>query len=44
MIRDAGKTEFKGVPTRTAVAIGPAPVEAIDLITGPEGQVATKLA
>jgi len=44
LIRDAGKTEFKGVPTRTAVAIGPAPVEAIDRITGPEGEVATKLA
>ena len=44
LIRDAGKTEFKGVPTRTALAIGPAPVEAIDAITDKEGRVATKLA
>jgi PTH2 family peptidyl-tRNA hydrolase len=44
IIRDAGKTEFKGVPTLTALAIGPAPVEAIDAITGPEGLVETKLA
>lgn len=44
LITDAGHTEFHGVPTRTAVAIGPAPVEAIDRITGPEGLVATKLA
>ncbi len=44
LIRDAGKTEFKGVPTRTAVAIGPGSVAAIDAITGPEGQIATKLA
>jgi len=44
LIRDAGKTEFKGVPTLTALAIGPAPVEAIDPITGPQGLVATKLA
>lgn len=44
LIRDAGKTEFGGVPTYTAVAVGPAPVEAIDPITGPEGAVTTKLA
>lgn len=44
LIRDAGKTEFKGVPTLTALAIGPAPVAAIDPITGPDGQVKTKLA
>jgi PTH2 family peptidyl-tRNA hydrolase len=44
LIRDAGKTEFGGVPTYTAVAVGPAEVEAIDLVTGPEGAVATKLA
>jgi len=44
LIRDAGKTEFGGVPTYTAVAVGPAEVEAIDRITGPEGAVRTKLA
>lgn len=44
LIRDAGHTEFGGVPTLTACAIGPARVEDIDRITGPEGAVATKLA
>ncbi|RME24415.1 MAG: aminoacyl-tRNA hydrolase [Deltaproteobacteria bacterium] len=44
LIRDAGHTEFGGVPTLTACAIGPARVEDIDPITGPEGAVATKLA
>ena len=44
LITDAGKTEFKGVPTRTAVAIGPAALQEIDPITGPDGLVATKLA
>jgi len=44
LIRDAGKTEFGGVPTYTAVAVGPADVDLIDTITGPEGAVATKLA
>ena len=34
IITDAGKTEFNGVPTRTAVAIGPAEVEKVDAITG----------
>ncbi len=34
MIRDSGRTEFGGVPTLTACAIGPAAVEEIDLITG----------
>ncbi|MGL5721286.1 MAG: aminoacyl-tRNA hydrolase [Brevinema sp.] len=33
LIRDAGKTEFDGVPTLTAVAVGPAPVELVDAIT-----------
>ena len=33
-----------GVPTHTAVAIGPAVAVEIDVITGPEGIVATKLA
>lgn len=34
LIRDAGKTEFGGVPTYTALAVGPAPVGKIDEITG----------
>ena len=34
IITDAGKTEFNGVPTRTAVAIGPDEVLKIDSITG----------
>ncbi len=33
IIRDAGKTEFGGVPTITAVGFGPAPTELIDPIT-----------
>lgn len=34
LITDAGLTEFGGVPTRTAVAIGPDLSERIDRITG----------
>ena len=34
IITDAGKTEFSGVPTKTAVAIGPGEVSKIDEITG----------
>jgi len=34
LIQDAGLTEFDGVPTYTAVAIGPAKSEDIDKITG----------
>ena len=34
IITDAGKTEFGGVPTKTAVAIGPDDDESIDKITG----------
>lgn len=44
VITDSGRTEFKGVPTRTVVAIGPGEISEIDAITGPEGVVATKLA
>lgn len=44
LIRDAGKTEFGGVPTYTTVALGPAESSAIDAISGPNGAVATKLA
>jgi peptidyl-tRNA hydrolase, PTH2 family len=34
IIQDAGKTEFHGIPTYTAGAIGPANDEEIDEITG----------
>lgn len=34
IIRDSGRTEFSGVPTLTACAIGPAPAEEIDQVTG----------
>ena len=34
IIKDAGKTEFGGKPTYTALAIGPDDVEKIDKITG----------
>lgn len=34
IIQDAGLTEFKGIPTYTAVAIGPAEAEEIDKLTG----------
>ena len=34
LIIDSGKTEFDGVPTATAVAIGPDEVEKLDQITG----------
>lgn len=35
-IIDSGKTEFDGVPTPTAVAIGPDEVEKLDRVTGKE--------
>jgi len=44
LIRDSGRTEFGGVPTLTAVAVGPALVADIDPITGRDGAVPTKLA
>lgn len=34
LVTDAGRTEFNGVPTKTCLAIGPAPSEIVDLITG----------
>lgn len=34
LITDNGNTEFHGVPTKTALAIGPDESEAIDVITG----------
>ena len=33
-ITDAGRTEFNGVPTDTCIAVGPAPMDVIDPITG----------
>lgn len=34
LIQDAGRTEFKGIPTYTCCAIGPAKSDVIDEITG----------
>ena len=34
LITDSGRTEFKGVPTKTCLAIGPDEAEKIDTITG----------
>lgn len=34
LITDSGATEFRGVPTRTAVAIGPDKASTIDKLTG----------
>lgn len=34
LVQDVGKTEFRGVPTYTALAVGPANALAVDAITG----------
>ena len=34
LITDAGKTEFKGLPTLTCCAVGPDTIEKVDAITG----------
>lgn len=34
LIVDAGQTEFRGVPTKTCCAVGPAWTEEVDAITG----------
>lgn len=34
LVTDSGKTEFKGIPTLTACALGPAEDHLIDAITG----------
>jgi PTH2 family peptidyl-tRNA hydrolase len=44
LITDSGLTEFRGVPTNTVVAIGPAMDTLIDVICGPAGAVQCKLA
>jgi PTH2 family peptidyl-tRNA hydrolase len=43
LITDSGLTEFGGVPTMTALALGPDKDEKIDAITGPEGKFPLKL-
>lgn len=43
LITDSGFTEFHGVPTNTAVAIGPDYSDKIDALTGPEGRFPLKL-
>lgn len=42
-IVDEGRTEFQGVRTYTAVALGPAEATLIDTITGPQGSVSCRL-
>lgn len=44
LITDSGFTEFHGILTNTAVAIGPAKTEDIDKITGKNGIISTQLA
>jgi PTH2 family peptidyl-tRNA hydrolase len=34
LVTDAGRTQFNGVPTNTCIAIGPAPDDEVDAITG----------
>jgi len=34
LIEDSGLTEFKNVPTHTAVAVGPGPDDIVDMVTG----------
>lgn len=43
LITDCGLTEFGGVPTITALALGPDESEKIDLITGNNGKFSLKL-
>lgn len=43
LVTDKGITEFEGVPTHTAVAIGPTLAKEIDIITGRGGLVKTRL-
>ena len=44
LITDSGATEFHGVATDTALAIGPAKSELIDVLCGPNGKVKCSLA
>ena len=43
LITDSGFTEFHGVPTNTAIAIGPDYSDRIDALTGPQGRFPLKL-
>ncbi len=43
LITDAGKTEFHGVPTNTALSLGPDYADRIDAITGLTGAISLKL-
>ena len=43
LITDSGFTEFHGVPTNTAIAIGPDYSDKIDALTGPQGRFPLKL-
>jgi len=43
LITDSGFTEFHGVPTNTAIAIGPDYSEKLDALTGPQGRFPLKL-
>lgn len=43
LVTDNGLTEFNGVLTDTAIAVGPAPAEFIDKITGAAGVYGSKL-
>jgi len=43
IIQDLGHTEFHGVPTFTTCAIGPALDVEIDIITGRDGKIKTRL-
>jgi peptidyl-tRNA hydrolase len=43
LIVDSGRTEFNGVPTITALALGPDDSSKIDAITGSEGKFPLKL-
>ena len=44
LITDSGLTEFHGVPTDTALAIGPAQSALIDALCGPNGKLKCSLA
>ena len=43
LIVDQGRTELKGVSTTTVLGVGPASVELLNKLFGPEGLIKTKL-